>query len=70
MGGEGRRGPRRKRGERSNKEGSIRNWRRYERGTEGQEIEQKYIEVDEEVGIRTGEFQKPGKCEAPGIQQG
>jgi hypothetical protein len=40
-------------------------WRRCERGTEGQEIKQKYVSGDEELGIATGGFQIPGKCEAP-----
>jgi hypothetical protein len=43
VGGAGRGEPGKERGGGRNKGGSLRNWRRCESGTEGQEIEQKYV---------------------------
>ena len=55
--------------EREEMGGSIRNWRRCERGTEGQEIKQKYVAGgDKELGIDTGGSQTPGKRESPRTQ--
>lgn len=51
--------------------GSIRNQEGCERGTEGQEMEQKYVAVgDEELGIVIGRSQTPEKCQASRTQQG
>ena len=61
--GGGRRGePGKDKGEGGNKGDSIRNWKRCERGTEGLEIEEKYVAgADENLEIVTRGSQTPGK---------
>jgi hypothetical protein len=55
VGGGGRGGTGREKGEGENKGRSIRDWRRCERDTEGQETKQKYVAgEDEELRIATG----------------
>ena len=49
--------------------GRIRYGRRWERCTEGQEIEQRYVAMgDGELGLATRKSQMPGKQEAPRTQ--
>jgi hypothetical protein len=51
--------------------GRIRYKKRWERSTEGQNIEQKYVAVEDgKLGVATRKSQMPGKQEVPRTQLG